>query len=314
MEVHYRKAYGIQSILHRFVHNKNAPGESLDLTKPEDMSLNTINTGVGKQDGIATTNNIFGKAPWNNEIFSGGEQTVTYLASEHDYKKFGNIKREDLKSVTQQKGDPNADPASDYLQTGILTPWKRYIAWDKRRGAYGLYDIDEQATHWDLFDHDGSVFTTKLNYDIPNSERLRDAQVNGLVNGNYFHGFFTNFRPTMPVKTEYAHRDENKNIHKLCLSFWQPGRSGLDFYREWDSGVYFVHDWSQQDPAGRTIKKRGRGGCYVIPVTDVVVQATDGVVREHPFTMEAGRPYEMVSDELTIATGYNTWVVMIYNV
>ena len=52
----------------------------------------------------------------------------------------------------------------------------------------------------------------------------------------------------------------------------------------------------------------------MIPVTDVVVQATDGVVREHPFTMEAGRPYEICSDELTIPTGYNTWVVMIYNV
>ena len=312
MQNKLRKVYGIQSILHEFVENKKGEGNDLDLTKPSDMSYDEIHAGVGQQDAIKQTKNIIGVSTFNNRIFSGGQVDVTMLPSEEDYRNFGNLTKADLQVLSVDKGDPNR--SNDYKSTGILTNWKRFTAWDKRKAGWGLYNVSEDTSMWDLYTHDGKTFKTKYNFDIPNSERLRDAQEAGLVNGNFFHGFFDNYRPTCPVKSEYPHREENKNITKLCLSFWQPGRSSLDHYKEWDSGVYFIHDWSAQDPAGRTIKRRGGGRCYIIPVTDVAVVATDGVNREDQFIMEAGRPYRMVSDEIKIATGHNTWVVMLYNI
>ena len=311
MQLEYYKAYGVRSTVHKFIDREES---GLGTTQSKDMSWDQIHYGMADKGNSINGWQLFYQQAWQSNFWTGGVATYKILFEGRPdlYKKFGNLTKGDLQSITVTKGDPRR--GTDFTLTGLFSNFHKTITWNKITNEWGIFDIPEDKKMFDIFDHDGKNFFIKKNYNILTSERLKVAHNKSkLMNGNYLEGFFSDIRFGVPLQETYEHNERNKNINKLCLNYWQPGRHSFDHYKEWHSGVYMIHDWDDAD-RGLHLKRRGMGRNLFIPVVDMTVESTDGVDLETPLDLQAGRPYELGSDTIKFKTGTNGWVVHLYNI
>lgn len=307
MQLTRYNVFGVNSILHEWI-KVNEPG---DRTYDADNKVNIIEGMSDEGTNILGDNTLLAKTTWNNHIFSQGQTTSEILFGEDisAYKKYGNTTKINYNSIgfneIVNKGDGNM--AESQTRTGISSPWFKATTWDNKRSKWGLDQITDEDTLWDLFENDGTSFFIKRNYDMP-TNRFKELEAAGILKGNFIPGFFSDFRMSKPIKQTYAPNDENAN--KLCLSFWQPGRSSLTHYSEWQSGVYLIQDFYGE--AGLEIKQRGHGRNIIIADTEMTVVARDGK-NVGEIIMQAGRPYHMTSTRLKFKEGEMGKVVCIYN-
>ena len=308
MQIQKFNVFGVNSLLHEWI-NVNAPG---DRTYDPGNRVNIIE-GMSDEgtNVIGDFPSLLTKSTWNNHIFSQGQTTSEILFGEDisSYKRYGNTKKSDYNSVAfneiVNKGDGNM--AESVARTGIASNWFKATTWDNKRSKWGLDQITDEDTLWDLFENDGTSFFIKRNYDMP-TNRFKELQEAGILQGNFISGFFSDYRMSKPIKQTYTPNDENAT--KLCLSFWQPGRSSLTHYSEWQSGVYLIQDAFNE--SGLEIKRRGNGRNIIIADTEMTVVERDG---KNPgeIVMQAGRPYDMTSTRLKFKAGEQGKVVCIYN-
>jgi len=238
---------------------------------------------------------MFAKAAWNMRFQTGGTNEIRLVFGperKYDYEKLINTNMSELLvGGIAIQGYP-----------GLLSNWGRFCLWNKKRNAYGIFEVGPDDKFGDIFElEDNYTIKLKKLTGFPDSDHVTKAKAAGVIEAdNTINGVFPKTVVTSPLIQTHTNPTQS-----ICLSYYPPNRHGYNAYQHWNATMHVKLDGEE-----KVIATKGLGQNYLIPIVEIEASVENVGLK----TLEAGVPYCMTSNKIQLASNQNSYLLHIHEI